>query len=126
MSTIMERQQVVERPVVPEEEGRRREMLLHAAEIIERDGYIAGHRGMLAKGPWCMLGAVAHAMKGPTGVAGHYLYDAPAKLIGRPKEEVYAWSDQWRFKGDSKAVQRIATALRRRANGASWCEATRE
>jgi len=131
MSTIVEEQQIVEAPVVDvptisKEEGRRREVLLRAAGIMEREGYAAGSRGMNTHGPKCLVGAVAHAMGAPThalGSGARYHYHQAAHLLGVPHNIAYGWSDDQRFQGHC-ASQTVSSALRRLANGASWKEAT--
>ena len=129
-------------PSVSEEEGRRREVLLKAIDILEKDGWTTGSEGMIAgEGPFCLLGAVAHAMGdapvspqivfkagGPSGVERCYAYGQPAALLGADpeswRESPWRWNDTQRYYRDGK--ERVLNALRRMANGATWNEVSRK
>lgn len=131
----------IEVSTVSEEEGRRREILLRAAELIEQKGWITGSQGMLPDGPFCLMGAVAHVMgatlketilcsPGAYGKFFAYRYDEASALIGDGgrgndiDERAWRWNDKQKFRPDGK--QRVLNALRRMANGATWAEVSEE
>ena len=84
MSTIMETPATIEVPSVSEDEGRRREILLRAAELIEAAGWTHGSDGMQIDGPFCLLGAIAHAQRSrrAPGDNGKYAMSPAADVIG--------------------------------------------
>ena len=135
MSTVLE---PLRAPSVSDEEGLRREVLLRAAELIERDGWTTGCKGMCVQpgARHCILGAIAHAMTAfniqvkssiaPTFIADNdismELYDMEiaANFAGINGEKAYGWNDDlmsttWEL-GSPSAAQ-TATNLRRLANG---------
>lgn len=122
-------------PTITREEERRRDVLLKAAEVIEKKGHVSGSSGMwVGNGKKCLLGAVGEAMSAKTH-CGSYSYIYPARLIGVDADIAYKWSDHLRFKKMPRTggplssrmskAEVVGRALRRLANGQSWAEATR-
>lgn len=112
----------VEVPTISEEEGRRREILLRAVEVLDEKGWIIGSSGMYpdAYGGMCILGAVAHAAGSPLTAGGRYYhYTEPAELIGvRNPGTAFDWNDQ-----QANGKKHVQQVLRRLANGMKWGDA---
>lgn len=141
--SIIEQTPQIEAPTISPEEEHRRDVLLRAAELIEERGYMSGPYGMTPDGAFCLMGAVGHAMGaylvedyaimdiGPDGIVTNrvsvYGYSEVEEFLGvRPAgldDMPWRWSDkQNEFPNPG---ERVAGALRKMANGASFEEATR-
>lgn len=132
MSTTVEErvETTVAVPSVGGREGRRREILLKAAEVVERRGWITGNKGMLANGPVCVLGALSDAMGVPPQevqmvdlgpvMAYEYTMDLANMLGIRSPDVAFQWNDDFHLALNKESV---ATVFRKMANGATWDEA---
>lgn len=130
--------EAVDDPVAKKVEYRR-ETLLRAAELVERHGYAYGSDGLRTEGPYCLLGAVAHAMDGVSypavGELGeHYGMGEPANLIGVDINAAFQWNDGLKYERMPRKslfgprmsrTEVVASTLRMLANGVPWEEATR-
>lgn len=127
---VVETIEVVDVPVISEEEGRRREILLRAADLIEREGWATGPDGMRPYHPHCLLGAVSAAMGGPTERYGtklfskkqetYYSYRHSANLLGVKPRKAYFFNDR------QGSHHRVVKLLRNLANGDTWKEAKKK
>lgn len=107
--------------VATREEGVRRELLLRAAELIEKRGWAQISTGLLTAGPHCFLGAV-YAASGQRwdGIWGYDVLERAARLIGeRDARSIYLWNDMIYKDGEAK----VLAVMRRMANGASFKDA---
>lgn len=136
MFVELEEAPVVERPTVDwptisDDEERRREVLLRAAELIEERGWIAGSAGMHDNnGPFCLLGAIGFAAYGKGDMG--YIYGHKFLRISDP-EAAWGWNDRLDinrprrhlFQRRPKPGEIVTATLRQMAHGAAWEEATR-
>lgn len=133
----------VDVPVEAPMEMDRREILLKAAEAIQTHGWTVGVAGMHVDGPFCLLGAVAHASgQKPFGDSaddpGVYDMREAANILDVEPSDAYSWNDALYYqppmrrphllskkKIPMRGEEVVSTLLRRMANGADWNEATR-
>lgn len=122
MSVLIE-QQEIEAPSISEKEGKRRESLLRAAEIIEKNGWT--QRSVRRKtGEVCLLGAVMTAEgyfeAGSVEESCHIYGVRTEEVLGVPRYFAWEWNDaEWRHAED------VTRLLRAMANGKTFREAMR-
>jgi hypothetical protein len=129
-------------PVDTPTEMDRREILLKAAEAIQTHGWTIGVEGMIADGPLCLLGAVAHASgQKPFGYSdddpGVYDMREAANVLGVDAAAAYSWNDTLQYKLRMRrphlfakkmpvpGEEVVSVVLRRMANGVDFYDAIR-
>lgn len=127
MSVVVEETIEVDVPTISEEEGRRREILLRAVEVLDERGWAQGGLGMYPQAGvgFCILGAVAHAANAPLRDSGfsfgpQYDYLVPNAILGTTHDlaDAFTWNDT-----DARDKEHVQTVLRRLANGSTWEQA---
>lgn len=109
-------------PTLPAEPRTKRDVFYDAIDLLLDQGWTTGTAGMCGSGPFCILGAVAHAA-GLQPYDGIGDYHGAAALVLNEDSRTTDPSRVWEFNDDQKDPQVIYRTLFRLADGATWDEA---